>query len=65
MEITRQKVEAYLDDLVVQIYLSQGDIKDLRKLHNVIETLESGGYNLSRYREIEVELSREYQTPII
>jgi len=60
MEITKQKVEAYLDDLVVKIYLSQGKPEDLRKLSQAIFTLEQAGHNLKVYRYAEQELINEY-----
>ena len=60
MELTRQKVEAYLDDLVVKIYISQGKPEDLRKLSHAIFILQQTGHNLKYYRIMEQELINEY-----
>ena len=61
MEITRQKIEAYLDDLVVRIYISEGKSEDLEKLNKALNSLEIGGYDIRKYRETEKELNDEYR----
>ena len=60
MEITKQKIEAYLDDLVVKIYLSQGAEEDFEKFHKALYYLSGAGYELRQYRIMESELMAEY-----
>ena len=60
MEITKQKVEAYLDDLVVAVYLSIGRPEKVEKLRQAIEVLQWQGYDVRQYVLMYEELRDEY-----